>query len=103
MSGTAELRARWQRVQGDFVDDPQAAVGAADNLVGQTVEALVDAVRQRQRQLRTAWERGTADGSPAAADGRTPTAMAPGVPDTEQLRLMMQRYRALFNELCRPS
>ena len=102
LSGTAELRARWQRVQGDFVDDPQAAVSDADDLVGQTAEALVDAVRQRQRQLRAAWERGTADGS-AAADGRTPTAMAPGAPDTEQLRLMMQRYRALFNELCRPS
>ncbi len=104
LSGTAELRARWQRAQGDFVDDPQAAVSAADDLVGQTAEALVDAVRQRQRQLRTAWERGPADGSPAAAaDGRTPTAMAPGAPDTEQLRLMMQRYRALFNELTRPS
>ena len=103
LSGTAELRARWQRAQGDFVDDPQAAVSAADDLVGQTAEALVDAVRQRQRQLRAAWERGPADGSPAVADGRTPTAMAPGAPDTEQLRLMMQRYRALFNELTRPS
>jgi hypothetical protein len=103
LSGTAELRARWQRVQGDFVDDPQAAVSAADDLVGQTAEALVNAVRQRQRQLRAAWERDPAHASPTAADGRTPTAMAPGAPDTEQLRLMMQRYRALFNELCRPS
>jgi hypothetical protein len=103
LSGTAELRARWQRVQGDFVDDPQAAVSDADDLVGQTAQALVDAVRQRQQQLRAAWERGTADAPPAAADGRAPTAMAQGAPDTEQLRLMMQRYRALFNELCRPS
>jgi hypothetical protein len=103
LSGSAELRARWQRVQGDFVDDPQAAVSDADALVGQTAEALVNAVRQRQRQLRAAWERAPADASPAAADGQTPTAMAPGAPDTEQLRLMMQRYRALFNELCRPS
>jgi hypothetical protein len=103
LSGSAELRARWQRVQGDFVDDPQAAVSDADALVGQTAEALVNAVRQRQRQLRAAWEHAPADASPTAADGRTPTAMAPGVPDTEQLRLMMQRYRALFNELCRPS
>jgi hypothetical protein len=103
LSGTAELRARWQRVQGDFVDDPQAAVSDADDLVGQTAEALVNAVRQRQRQLRAAWERSPAGASPAAADGQTPTAMAPGAPDTEQLRLMMQRYRALFNELCRPS
>jgi hypothetical protein len=103
LSGAAELRARWQRVQGDFVDDPQAAVSDADALVGQTAEALVNAVRQRQRQLRAAWERAPADASPTAADGQTPTAMAPGAPDTEQLRLMMQRYRTLFNELCRPS
>jgi hypothetical protein len=92
----AELRARWQRVQGDFVDDPRAAVSAAADLVGQTVGALMEALRQRQRQLRTLWEPGTADGSPTAAT-------APGGPDTEELRLMMQRYRALFNELCRPS
>jgi hypothetical protein len=96
LGDTAERRARWQRVQGDFVDDPQAAVSAADDLVEQTAEALVDALRQRQRQLRAAWKRGAADGSPAAA-------VTSGTPDTEQLRLMMQRYRALFNELCRPS
>jgi len=96
LGDAAELRTRWQRVQGDFVDDPPAAVRSAADLVGQTAEALVGALRQRQRQLRAAWERDTADGQPA--DGITP-----GAPDTEQLRLMMQRYRALFNELCRPS
>ncbi len=90
------LRAQWQRVQGDFVDDPRAAVNDAADLVGQTVETLMEALRLRQRQLRAVWEgSGTADGSPAAA-------MTPGA-DTEQLRLMMQRYRALFNQLCRPS
>ena len=96
LADAAELRTRWQRVQGDFVDDPPAAVRNAADLVGQTAEALVGALRRRQRQLRAAWERDTADGQPA--DGMTPAA-----PDTEQLRLMMQRYRALFNELCRPS
>jgi hypothetical protein len=93
LGDAAELRARWQRVQGDFVDDPQAAVSDADALVGQTAEALMAALRQRQRQLRTAWQRG-------AANGQAPE---PGVMDTEHLRLMMQRYRALFNQLCRPS
>jgi len=92
LGDAAELRARWQRVQGDFVDDPRAAVSSAADLVGQTGESLMEALRQRQQQLRTLWERG-ADGSPAAATA----------PDTEELRLMMQRYRALFNELCRPS
>jgi hypothetical protein len=103
LGDATELRARWQRAQGDFVDDPLAAVGDADDLVGQTAEALVTALRERQRQLRAAWQRSAADGSPGAADGQSPTAMAPGAPDTEQLRLMMQRYRALFNQLCRPS
>jgi hypothetical protein len=103
LGDAAELRARWQRVQGDFVDDPLVAVGDAADLVGQTAEALVAALRERQRQLRATWQRSTADGSPAAADGQSPAAMAPGAPDTEQLRLMMQRYRALFNQLCRPS
>jgi hypothetical protein len=41
-----------------------------------------------------------ADGSP---DGQSADAMAAGVPDTEHLRLMLQSYRALFNQLCRPS
>jgi hypothetical protein len=102
LGDTAQLRARWQRVQGDFVDDPRAAVTAADDLIGQTAETLVEALRLRQRQMRAAWQRGPADSSPLAADGQ-PAAMAPGASDTEQLRLMMQRYRALFNELCRPS
>jgi hypothetical protein len=102
LGDATELRARWQRVQGDFVDDPLAAVGDAADLVGQTAETLVAALRQRQRDLRAAWQR-SAGGSPTAADGQSPAAMAPGAPDTEQLRLMMQRYRALFNQLCRPS
>ena len=38
-----------------------------------------------------------AAGSPGA-DGQA----ADGGPDTEQLRLLLRRYRALFNELCRP-
>jgi hypothetical protein len=96
LGDTAELRTRWQRVQGDFVDDPQAAVSNADVLVEQTAEALVGALRQRQRQLRAAWGRD-------AEQGQSPAATAPVMPDTEHLRLMMQRYRALFNELCRPS
>jgi hypothetical protein len=43
---------------------------------------------------------GTANGT---QDGQADAAITAGVPDTEHLRLMMQRYRALFNELCRPS
>jgi hypothetical protein len=91
------FRARWQRAQAGFVDDPREAVGDAADLIEQTAQALVGALRQRQRQLRVLWERGPA-GDTAPGNG---AAAAPGA-DTEHLRLMMQRYRALFNQLCRP-
>jgi hypothetical protein len=94
--GTA-LRGRWQRVQADFVDDPQQAVGDAADLIEQTAQALVGALRQRQRTLRVMWERGLADDSASEDD-----ALAARASETEHLRLMMQRYRALFNQLCRP-
>ena len=47
--------------------------------------------------LRVLWERGLAADTALADDA----ADVPGA-DTEHLRLMMQRYRALFNQLCRP-
>jgi hypothetical protein len=94
------FRARWQRAQAGFIDDPREAVGDAADLIEQTAQALVGGLRQRQRQLRVLWERGQADGT-AAADGADSADGQPGA-DTEHLRLMMQRYRALFNQLCRP-
>jgi hypothetical protein len=97
LSDSAGFRVRWQRVQAGFVDDPQEAVGDAADLIEQTAQAMVGALRQRQRQLRVMWEGGPADGS-APAD----SASAARGSDTEHLRQMMQRYRALFNQLCRP-
>jgi hypothetical protein len=78
------LRASWLRLQAGFVDDPQAAVADAADLVEHTAQALVGALRQRQKQLRDAWEH------------------EPDASDTEHLRLVMQRYRALFRQICRP-
>jgi hypothetical protein len=101
LSDTAGLRVRWQQVQAGFVDDPQEAVGDAADLIEQTAQALVGALRQRQRQLRVQWDRAAANGVSRAA-GDPGTAKAAGVPDTEHLRQLMQRYRALFNQLCRP-
>lgn len=87
----AELRARWQRAQSDFVDDPRAAVTDAAALVEQTAQAMIDALEQRQRVLRQQWERGQA-GDPNAPAGEPS--------DTERLRLTMQHYRVLFDQLC---
>jgi hypothetical protein len=101
LGDVAGLRARWQQVQTGFVDDPHEAVGDAADLVEQTAQALVGALRQRQRRLRMLWDGGPADGT-GAANGEPVSAQAAGLPDTEHLRLMMQRYRALFNQLCRP-
>jgi hypothetical protein len=95
LGDATELRGRWQHVQAGFVDDPQEAVGYAADLIEQTAQALVVALRQRQRELRVEWERRGNGDEPAAAT-------ADGRPDTEHLRLIMQRYRGLFNELCRP-
>jgi len=44
---------------------------------------------------------GESDGAPPA-DGSGESAGGPVPDSTEQLRLVMQRYRALFNQICRP-
>jgi hypothetical protein len=87
ITDVAALRARWQQVQAGFVDDPKEAVGDAADLIEQTAQALVGALRQRQRQLRVMWEHGPG---------------GDGAAETEHLRLMMQHYRALFHQLCLP-
>ena len=91
LDDAAALRARWQRTQSDFVDDPRAAVTDAAALVEQTAKAMMETLERRQRQLRAQWERGQAGDQNAPA----------GEPaDTERLRLTMRSYRALFDQLC---
>jgi len=105
LSDADGLHARWQQAQAQFVEDPREALGEAADLVEQTAQALVGTLRQRQRQLRLLWDHApgdTAADEPAARGGEPVAGPANGTPDTEQLRLVMQRYRALFSELCRP-
>jgi hypothetical protein len=111
LSDTDELQASWQRIQGAFIDDPREAVADAAGLVEHVGQLLAGALRQRQRQLRAMWDR---DGMPDGvdyADSGSPAGTvssgadrpaADGGPDTEQLRLLIRRYRDLFNQLCRP-
>jgi hypothetical protein len=111
LSDTDELHASWQRIQGAFIDDPREAVADAAGLIEHVGQLLAGALRQRQQQLRAMWDR---DGMPDGvdyADSGSPAGTvssgadrpaADGGPDTEQLRLLIRRYRALFNELCRP-
>jgi hypothetical protein len=87
------LRASWQQAQAGFVDDPRAAVADAAELVEHTAQTLIGSLQQRQRQLRTQWDdNGSAAGSADTGE----------LSDTERLRHLMQDYRSLFNQLCRP-
>ena len=58
----AGLRSSWQRIQAEFVDDPQEAVVDAAALVEHVTQTLVGTLRQRQQRLRGMW-----DGSAAQA------------------------------------
>src|SRR5262249_32192599 len=76
-----ELRAGWQQIKAGFVDDPRGAVSQAAGAVDEAAQRLFTAVRDRRRQIREAW-----DGDSAADD-------------TENLRIALLRYQALFRQL----
>jgi hypothetical protein len=67
------FRERWREVQLRFVDDPRAAAGEAQNLAEEAVEALISALSAHKSDL-GGWE---------ATEGG----------DTEQLRVVVRRYR----------
>lgn len=75
----ADFRARWEVVQRSFVDDPQQAVRAGDELVMQVVEVL----SRNFADQRTQFEK-----DPSA-----------GEPSTEALRLALRRYRSFFERV----
>jgi hypothetical protein len=60
-----------------FVDDPRLAVEQAAGLTGDSAEALVISVRERQHALMSAWQ-----GDDAG---------------TEELRIALQRYRTFWS------
>lgn len=77
---TDSLQASWEDVQATFVDNPQQAVRQADELVADTLQQIARAFDQERKQLEQQWERGE-DVS------------------TEDLRILLQRYRSFFNRL----
>jgi hypothetical protein len=76
----ARLSVRWDAIQASFVDDPQAAVSQADELVGEVVERVITQFAQQRAALERQWDRG---------DQAT----------TEELRIALQRYREFFQRL----
>jgi hypothetical protein len=70
---------RWAAIQSTFVDDPRGSVEAAADLVGETINALVTAAKERETGLRGEWDH----------DGV----------DTEELRNTLRNYRGLLDRL----
>lgn len=78
--GTDQPTERWQRIQAEFVDDPRKAVNEAHELVGETVQRIVDAFTHERDELESQWSKGS-DVS------------------TEDLRVCLQHYREFFSKL----
>jgi hypothetical protein len=75
-----DFRARWERIQVNFVDEPRRAVQEADSLVADTMKRLIDNFSGERKRMEAVWVRGD-DVS------------------TEDLRVLLQRYRSFFNRL----
>ncbi|MFF4893945.1 hypothetical protein [Micromonospora chersina] len=73
------FRDRWRDVQLRFVDDPRAAVGEAQSLVEEAIEALSAALREQKTKLGGWQESGSAD--------------------TEQLRVAVRGYRDFLDRV----
>jgi hypothetical protein len=73
------FRSRWRDVQLRFVDDPHAAAGEAQGLVTEAVEALTAALTAQRDEL-GGWTNA-------------------GPEDTEQLRMVVRRYRDLLDRV----
>ena len=74
------FRARWDAIQGGFVDEPRRAVEQADSLVAGTMKRLAEMFAQERAKLDGQWERGDSV-------------------STEDLRLALRRYRSFFGRL----
>lgn len=75
-----QLRTRWNEIQGQFVDEPRAAVQQADALVSEVVQMIIKMFANEHSSLEGQWNQGQ-DVS------------------TEDLRQALQHYRSFFNRL----
>jgi hypothetical protein len=77
---TTDFRSRWDVVQRGFVDDPQEAVRAGDDLVAQVIKSLSESFSEQRAELEDEMN-------------QTETS------STENRRLAFQRYRSFFDRL----
>lgn len=75
-----DLRRRWTDIQAEFVDDPRASVKDAHTMVAEIVNELTERFTNERSNLESQWNRDQQ-------------------PDTEELRVALQRYRDFFNRL----
>jgi hypothetical protein len=68
------LRTRWRELQADFVDDPERAVRAADDVV----DEMMKTIAERRQRLTGEWQ---------------------GHTGTEELRLALRGYRSFVDTL----
>lgn len=76
----AGLRARWDSVQSEFVDDPKQCVQKADGLVSDLVDQLTAGFADARSRLEEQWSRGEEA-------------------STEDLRVALKHYREFFERL----
>ena len=79
-----DFRSRWDAIQTGFVDDPRRAVEEANQLVDEVTSRVVETFSRGRATLEEQWSRG---------DEVT----------TEELRVVLQRYRSFFDGLLRTS
>ncbi|HXB69291.1 MAG TPA: hypothetical protein VNY05_13665 [Candidatus Acidoferrales bacterium] len=75
-----EFRARWDTIQGGFVDEPRHAVEQADSLVADAMKRLAEVFADERAKLEGQW-----DSQESVS--------------TEDLRLALRRYRSFFGRL----
>lgn len=75
-----DLRSRWDKAQGLFVDEPRKAVQEADALVATAVKRIAELFAEERANLEKQWDRG-------------------GEVSTEDLRQALRRYRGFFDRL----
>ena len=95
----AQFSSAWQRVQGQFVDDPNRAITEADKLVGEVMAARGYPVGDFDQRV----EDISVDHPDVVMNYRAARDIAQhhsrGLANTEDLRQAMVHYRALFRDL----
>jgi hypothetical protein len=80
-SEAENFRTQWMNIQSKFVEDPRASVQDADQLVADVLKSMAASFHERRTSLEKQWNDGNKDIS------------------TEDLRLMIKRYRSFFDRL----